>query len=139
VGFIHPLQLEALPHSLPGQQINTLLFFLLIALAELMKLCEFRLVCFFLEGEVDEGEVALVGHAVHGYIDVLLMHPDELLEDEVGVELYPEEVVDLLFPGVLDHDQEFVANGDVFAVLGEIDADALAFRHGFAEDALEQH
>jgi hypothetical protein len=59
------------------------------------------------EGEVDEG-MLLLGGAVGGEVDVVLVDSGEVIEDEVGIGLYPQDVVERLLVEVLDDYEELV-------------------------------
>jgi len=75
---------------------------------------------------------------MHGYIDILLMNSRELLKDKVSVELNSEHVVYFFISRVLDHDEEFVTEYDLFSLLFEIDTDGFARGDGFTENTLEE-
>lgn len=67
------------------------------------------------EGEVDEG-MELLGGAVRGEVDVVLVDSGEVIEDEVGIGLYPQYVVEPLLVQVLHYDEELVPQNHLLAL-----------------------
>jgi hypothetical protein len=77
-----------------------------------VELCQIGVTQVFLKEEVDEHVGLLVDEAEAGEVDDLLVGPHELVEDEVGVELYPHHAVYLSLEDILDEHQEVVSQDE---------------------------
>jgi len=74
-----------------------------------MKFSQIRMAQVFLEDKINEHVGFLIDQTKAGEIDELLMSPDKLVKNEIGVQLYPHHAINLPLKNILDQNQEVIA------------------------------